>query len=171
MVVLPQPLGPTMATNSDRLMSRFTSTQASTIPFLVVYCLLTPCSRMYGSVINSVRHPSRSLSNDAKASEGDRRFSFLWQVGSLRQEGVCVVNVQVGLWLQLGELLQQVLCVLPVVDRGPAERFALGVLGVDDRHRAVDLQQRDLLVERWRALEEDISCLVAMVQSVLPAAL
>ena len=35
MVVLPQPLGPTMATNSDWRMSRSTSAQASTAPSLV----------------------------------------------------------------------------------------------------------------------------------------
>ena len=34
-VVLPHPLGPTIATNSDWRMSRVTSTHASTAPFLV----------------------------------------------------------------------------------------------------------------------------------------
>ena len=46
MVVLPQPLGPTIATNSDCRMSRLTSTQASTAPPLVSYTLATFWRRM-----------------------------------------------------------------------------------------------------------------------------
>src|SRR5450759_47283 len=54
MVVLPQPLGPTIATNSDCLMSRLMSLQASIVPLFVSYFLPTFCSRMYGSLIGLV---------------------------------------------------------------------------------------------------------------------
>src|SRR5215207_8193838 len=53
MVVLPQPLGPTIATNSDCAISRSMSAHASTEPFRVLYFLATPCRRICGSVIGS----------------------------------------------------------------------------------------------------------------------
>src|SRR5258708_28566631 len=60
---------------------------------------------------------------------------------------------------------------LPVLARGPADQLALGFLRVQDRHGAVDLEQRNLLVEGRGALHEDLSGLVPIVKGVLPTAL
>src|SRR5258708_10886642 len=43
---------------------------------------------------------------------------------------------------------------LPVLARGPADQLALGFLRVQDRHGAVDLEQRNLLVEGRGALQD-----------------
>src|ERR1044072_8340065 len=61
MVVLPQPLGPTIATNSDCAISRVISPHASTTPFLVLYVLATPCRRMCGSVIGAHKYAGLPL--------------------------------------------------------------------------------------------------------------
>src|SRR5215470_7237217 len=86
--------------------------------------------------------------------------SFLRKVRRLREIGVGEVDVQVRLGLELRVLGQEVLRVLPVVDGRPRDRLPLGLLAVDDRHGAADLEERDLLVERRRLLDEDVGRLV-----------
>src|SRR5258708_5915103 len=95
-------------------------------------------------------------------------FCKIW---GLRQEFVREVDVNVGLTLQLGVFLQKILRLLPVLARGPADRLVLGFLRVQDRHGAVDLEQRNLLIEGRGALHEDLGRLVTMIEGVLPTAL
>src|SRR5262245_60955241 len=97
--------------------------------------------------------------------------SFLRQVRRLREIRVGEVDVQIRLRLELRVLGEEILGVPPVVDGGPRDRLPLGLLAVDDRHGAVDLEEGDLLVEGRRLLDEDLRGLVAVVEGVLPAAL
>src|SRR5213593_4369734 len=95
-------------------------------------------------------------------------FCKIWRFG---QEFIREVDIDVGLTFQLGVFFQEILRLLPVLARGPADRLALGFLRVEDRHSAVDLEERNLLVEGRGALHEDLSGLVAIVKGVLPTAL
>src|SRR6476469_4069179 len=142
-VVLPQREGPTMATNSDCRMSRLMSEQASTTPSLVWYCLPTLVRRMKGSVVASIVFP---ISNEAPLRGAPRRgvsqtAFLLLHVGRLGQVLVGVVLRHVWLRRHLGELLQEILAFRPVFLRRPEQWLPFGVLGVDDRHGAVDLEQ------------------------------
>src|SRR6476646_5670265 len=98
----------------------------------------------------------------------DLLFCKIWGFG---QEFIREVDIDVGLTLQLGVFLQKILRLLPVLARGPADRLALGFLSAQDCHGAVDLEQRNLLVEDRGALHEDLGGLVTIVKGVLPTAL
>src|ERR1700756_943948 len=98
---------------------------------------------MYGSVIaRDVLALEQRTSSRARETPGRQSSLLLRQIRRRREVVVRVVLGQVGLGLEPGIFLQEILALLPVLLRGPEQRLVLGVLGVDDEHGAVDLPER-----------------------------